>query len=145
MTAGLGEASTYAPPAPRILVVEDDPETRHFYMGVLSAAGFLTDEAHNGYQALAKAIETCPDLVLTDIAVPGLDGIELCRRLRADSRTRAVPVLAVTGYGDRRYPDRATQAGANCVLIKPLDADLLVTEARRLISERAAPVGPPAF
>ena len=87
--------------SPRVLVVEDDPETRHFYMGVLAADGFHTYEAHNGFQALAKAIETLPDLVLTDIAVPGLDGIELCRRLRADPSTCAVRVLAVTG-DDRR-------------------------------------------
>ncbi len=120
--------------SPRVLVVEDDPETRHFYMGVLSAAGFDTYEAHNGFQAFAKAIETMPDLVLTDIAVPGLDGIELCRRLRADARTQSVPVLAVTGYDDRHYPDRVIDAGANRVLLKPLDGSVLVSEARRLVS-----------
>jgi|SRR5688572_25520735 CheY-like chemotaxis protein len=121
--------------SPRVLVVEDDPETRHFYMGVLAAEGFLTHEAHNGFQALAKAIESPPDLVLTDIAVPGIDGIELCRRLRADARTRSVPVLAVTGYEDRRYPDRVMDAGANRVLLKPLDPIVLVAEARQLVSK----------
>ena len=104
-------------------------------MGVLSAAGFDTYEAHNGFQAFAKAIETIPDLVLTDIAVPGLDGIELCRRLRADAQTpKSVPVLAVTGYDDRHYPDRVIDAGANRVLLKPLDGSVLVSEARRLVS-----------
>ena len=121
--------------SPRVLVVEDDPETRRFYMGVLAAEGFLTHEAHNGFQALAKAIESPPDLVLTDIAVPGIDGIELCRRLRADARTRSVPVLAVTGYEDRRYPDRVMDAGANRVLLKPLDPIVLVAEARQLVSK----------
>jgi CheY-like chemotaxis protein len=120
---------------PRVLVVEDDPETRQFYMGVLAAEGFLTHEAHNGFQALAKATEAPPDLVLTDIAVPGLDGIELCRRLRADPRTRSVPVLAVTGYEDRRYPDRVMDAGANRVLLKPLDPAVLVAEARQLVAK----------
>jgi CheY-like chemotaxis protein len=121
--------------SPRVLVVEDDPETRHFYMGVLAAKGFLTHEAHNGFQALAKAIEAPPDLVLTDIAVPGIDGIELCRRLRADPRTRSVPVLAVTGYEDRHYPDRVMDAGANRVLLKPLDPAVLVAEAQQLVSK----------
>src|SRR5688500_7292821 len=119
---------------PRILVVEDDPETRHFYMGVLAAAGFSIDEAHNGFQAFDKALESPPDLILTDIAVPGIDGIDLCRRLRSEARTRDVPVLAVTGYGDRHYPNRVLEAGANHVLIKPLDGALLVSEARRLLS-----------
>jgi CheY-like chemotaxis protein len=122
-----------APQSPRVLVVEDDPETRHFYAGLLAADGFHTHEAHNGFQAFAKAIETRPDLVLTDIAVPGFDGIELCRRLRADPRTRGVRVLAVTGYDDRQYPDRALEAGADQVLLKPVDPALLVAEARRLV------------
>jgi CheY-like chemotaxis protein len=122
-----------APQSPRVLVVEDDPETRHFYAGVLAAAGFDTLDAHNGFQAFAKAIETGPDLVITDIAVPGLDGIELCRRLRADPRTLGVRILAVTGYDDRQYPDRAIEAGADHVLLKPIDPALLVSEARRLV------------
>src|SRR4051812_46534446 len=119
--------------APAVLVVEDDPETRQFYLSVLTADGFRAEQAHNGFQAFEKAIASPPDLVLTDIAVPGMDGIELCRRLRADERTRHVPVLAVTGYGDRHYPDRAIEAGANHVLIKPLDAAVLLAETRRLL------------
>ena len=129
---------TDAPQSPRVLLVEDDPETRHFYAALLAADGFDTYEAHNGLQAFAKAIETTPDLVVTDIAVPGLDGIELCRRLRADPRTRSVRVLAVTGYDDRQYPHRAIEAGANRVLLKPVDPALLVAEARRLVQPAAA-------
>jgi DNA-binding response OmpR family regulator len=121
--------------APLVLVVEDDPETRKFYRSILAASGFAIAEAHNGFQAFEKALAASPDLVLTDIAVPGLDGIELCRRLRGDERTSAVPVLAVTGYEDRRYPARIIQAGANHVLIKPLDADVLIAETRRLLRE----------
>ena len=129
---------TDAPQSPRVLVVEDDPETRHFYAGLLAADGFETHEAHNGFQAFAKAVEIKPDLVLTDIAVPGLDGIELCRRLRADATTRSVRVLAVTGYDDRQYPDRAIEAGADRVLLKPVDPALLVSEARRLVMHPAS-------
>jgi CheY-like chemotaxis protein len=69
--------------APLILIVEDDAETRHFYINTLRLQGFRTDDAHNGLQALEKAFSSTPDLVLADIAVPGIDGIELCRRLRA--------------------------------------------------------------
>lgn len=125
-------------PAPTILIVEDDPETRQFYSAALARAGFRVDQAHNGHQALEKALKSPPDLVLTDIAVPGIDGIELCRRLRADERTRAIPLLAITGYGDRHYLDRVRIAGADQVLTKPCDAELLVTEARRLLSQTPA-------
>jgi two-component system, cell cycle response regulator DivK len=120
--------------SPLVLVVEDDPDTRHFYTVALSRDGFRTDEAHNGFQALEKAWAHPPDLILTDIAVPGLDGIELCRRLRADPRTRTVPILAVTGYDDRRYTDRASEAGANLVLIKPFASEVLIAQARLLLS-----------
>ena len=118
---------------PLVLVVEDDAATRQFYTDALARDGFATDQAHNGHQAFAKAVETTPDLVLTDIAVPGMDGIELCRKLRGDERTRTVPVLAVTGYGDRDYDDRAITAGADKVLSKPCDSELIIREARRLV------------
>jgi DNA-binding response OmpR family regulator len=123
--------------ARRVLIVEDDRELRQFYQTLFEGDGFRSDQAHNGLQAFEKAVDTRPDLILTDIAVPGIDGIELCRRLRADDRTRLIPVIAVTGYADRHYPDRATEAGADFVIIKPCAGAVLLTEARRLI-DRAA-------
>jgi CheY-like chemotaxis protein len=119
---------------PLVLVVEDDPETRQYYSIALAESGFDVTQAHNGYQALDKALERPPDLVLMDIAVPGLDGIELCRRLRSNPNTRDVPVLAVTGYENRHYEDRVRSAGANQILMKPCDPATLVTEARRLLA-----------
>jgi DNA-binding response OmpR family regulator len=124
------------PSSPIVLVVEDDPETRQFYSETLQREGFVVEQAHNGHQALHKALEMDPDLIVTDIAVPGIDGIELCRRLRADSRTHDIPVLAISGYGDRQYADRARMAGADRMLAKPCDAGLLVDEARRLLLSR---------
>ena len=132
MTAPRGAA----PSSPLVLVVEDDPETRQFYTEALQRDGFVVEQAHNGHQALHKALEIDPDLILTDIAVPGIDGIELCRRLRADSRTHDIPVLAISGYGDRQYADRARMAGADRMLAKPCDASLIVEEARRLLLSR---------
>lgn len=125
-------------PSRTILIVEDDLETRLFYSDALARGGFRIDQAHNGHQALEKALQSVPDLVFTDIALPGMDGIELCRRLRADARTRDIRLLAITGYGDRHYPDRARMAGADHVLIKPCDAERIVTEARRLLASAHA-------
>ena len=119
--------------APRVLVVEDDPETRRYYMEILVSGGFEVEQAHNGLQALDKVRRSAPDLVLTDIAVPGLDGIALCRQLRADPLTSDIPVLAVTGYDDRHYDDRVLEAGANRILLKPLRAETLIAEARGLL------------
>src|SRR5262245_62674385 len=107
MTAGRGAT----PSSPLVLVVEDDPETRQFYTEALQRDGFVVEQAHNGHQALHKALEMDPDLILTDIAVPGIDGIELCRRLRADLRTHDIPVLAIRGYGDQPFTSRERVAG----------------------------------
>ena len=130
--------------SPLVLVVEDDPETRQFYSEALRREGFAVEQAHNGHQALHKALEMDPDLILTDIAVPGIDGIELCRRLRADSRTHHIPVLAISGYVDRQYADRARMAGADQMLAKPCDAGLIVDEARRLLFSRVGRALAPA-
>jgi len=130
--------------APLVLVVEDDRDTRQFYTVALERDGFQVDQAHNGHQALEKALRSVPALIISDIAVPGLDGIELCRRLRADSRTKNVPIIAVTGYDDRQYPDRVRIAGADVVLIKPCAADRLVAEAWRLVGHAAPPIARPA-
>jgi DNA-binding response OmpR family regulator len=124
-----------------ILIVEDDRETREFYSDALARDGFTIDQAHNGHQALEKALQSSPNLILTDIAVPGIDGIELCKRLRSDARTRAIPVLAITGHDDRHYPDRALLAGADRVLIKPCDAEMLVREARLLLGLQGVRAG----
>ena len=132
------------PSSPLVLVVEDDPETRQFYSEALRREGFAVEQAHNGHQALHKALEMDPDLILTDIAVPGIDGIELCRRLRADSRTHDIPVLAISGYVDRQYADRARMAGADQMLAKPCDAGLIVDEARRLLFSRVGRALAPA-
>ena len=123
---------------PLVLVVEDDPATRRFYSDVLRGAGLAIEQAHNGHQALEKALTSAPQLIITDIALPGMDGIELCRTLRADARTRNIPVLAITGHGDRQYPDRVLSAGADRVLTKPCDVDLLVVEALRLLGHSDA-------
>jgi len=140
MTANRG-AGSYGTRAgsdgPLVLIVEDDPETRRFLVNALTRHGCRTEEAHNGLQALEKAFASTPDLVLADIAVPGIDGIELCRRLRSDARTRAVSILAMTGYDDRRYRDRAMQAGADRLLTKPFDFDTFLTAVSALIDSRA--------
>jgi len=126
---------------PLVLIVEDDLSTRTLYCDYLRHCGFRTADAHNGRQALEKARELHPDAVVTDLAVPGLDGFELCRALRTSRETLGIPILAVTGHSEYLdQPDRFRQAGIARVLIKPCTPDLIVQELRRLlgVSETAA-------
>ena len=125
-----------AQPAPTVLLVEDDRDGRRLYADWLSQAGFRVVEAHNGLQALDRALEFPPDVVVTDLHIPGIDGFELTRRLRNDPRTRAVPILAVTGYAAfAADPARARRAGCDAVLPKPCSPDELEQTVRALIDE----------
>lgn len=107
---------------------------RTLYANWLEQAGFRVAQAHNGLQALERAIDDLPDVVVTDLHIPGIDGYELTRRLRADARTSAIPILAVTGYGPfTQDPSRANRAGCDAVLAKPCSPEDLEAAIRMLI------------
>ena len=122
---------------PSVLLVEDDSDGRRMYAQWLTQAGFLVKQAHNGLQALEHAFESVPDIVVTDLNIPGIDGYELTRRLKHDPRTRTVPVVAVTGYAAfQADPGRAVRAGCDAVLEKPCSPDDLESAIRTLINGR---------
>jgi two-component system cell cycle response regulator DivK len=123
---------------PNVLLVEDDQDGRRMYVEWLAGAGFHVEEAHNGLQALERAFDTRPDVIVTDLNIPGIDGFELTRRLKHDARTRDIPVLAVTGYAAfASDPERARRAGCDGVLPKPCSPQDLETAIRSLIQERS--------
>jgi CheY-like chemotaxis protein len=134
-------ADRQIPPDPLVLIVEDDRSTRLMYCEYLALSGFRTADAHNGFQALEKAQELRPHAVLTDLAVPGMDGFEFCRALRRSPATREIPILAVTGHCEYLdQPDRFRQVGISHVLAKPCSPDLIAGELRRLIRDGAESV-----
>jgi two-component system cell cycle response regulator DivK len=126
---------------PTVLLVEDDQDGRRMYADWLTGAGFRVSQAHNGLQALERAVDSLPDVVVTDLNIPGIDGFELTRRLKQDPRTRDIPVLAVTGYAAfAADPDRARRAGIEAVLPKPCSPGDLETAIRSLMRERSRPM-----
>jgi two-component system cell cycle response regulator DivK len=115
----------------QILVVEDNEKSMKLFRDVLQATGYRTLEATTGRQALELAIEHAPDLVLMDIRLPDIDGIEALRRLRTDGRTASIPVLAVTAqamHGDR---ERFIAAGFDGYISKPVNVVELVGTVRQ--------------
>jgi two-component system, cell cycle response regulator DivK len=121
-------------PHPLVLIVEDDHSTRMLYRDYLSHSGFRTVDAHNGFQALEKARDLGPDAVLTDLAVPGMDGFEFCRALQESEETREIPILAVTGHPEYlNDPNRFRDAGITRVLTKPCDPERIVAELRQML------------
>lgn len=120
---------------PSVLLVEDDQVGRQMYADWLTEAGFNVDQAHNGLQALERAFASTPDVVVTDLNIPGIDGFELTRRLKLDPRTSGVPVVAVTGYAAfASDPARAQRAGCDAVLEKPCSAEALESTIRSFIN-----------
>jgi CheY-like chemotaxis protein len=117
-----------------VLVVEDDLATRDLYRAFLDESGFRTADAHNGFQALEKAQLLRPDAILTDLAVPGMDGFEFCLALQQSEVTRAIPIIAVTGHPEYiEEPDRFRHAGISHVFMKPCDPDAVIQHLRELL------------
>jgi two-component system cell cycle response regulator DivK len=135
------ESPQINPADPLVLIVEDDQGLRLMYREHLRMSGFRTIDAHNGFQALEKARERRPDAVVTDLAVPGMDGFEFCRALRRFADTREIPILAVTGHSEYLDdPIRFRHAGISHVLLKPCEPAEIVRVLRRLIDTSPAPL-----
>ena len=105
----------------RILVVDDDEKTREIMHLLLREKGHETIEAENGESALESIKAELPDLILLDVEMPGISGFEVVKRLKADSRTRAIPVIMVTGLGDQKSRLEALANGAEDYLLKPVN------------------------
>lgn len=110
----------------RILLVEDTDSLRHLFARMLKGQGFEVCEAPDGLTALGRLADFHPELVLTDLTMPGLDGIGLIRQLRAMPELDAVPVVAMTSLTSCEAEREARQAGAADFLAKPLDSGTLL-------------------
>jgi len=119
---------------PLILVVDDYEDAREMYAEYLRFCGFRVAEARNGNEALEQAFTLKPDLVLMDLSLPGMDGWEATRQLKADERTRQIPVVALTGHALAGASEGAKKAGCDSFVTKPCLPDDLVVEVRRMLS-----------
>ena len=124
------------PQPPTILVAERDQSVRKLQLLFLGRAGFAVDFADDGQEALDRALATPPALIVTEILIPRLDGLALCRRLREDPRTRTVPVIV---FSILAAAQRASEAGATAFLRKPLVDSIFVAAVQDLTA--AQPTG----
>ena len=120
-----------------ILCVERDPHIRELEAYFLDQAGFVVHFAEDGAQALELARSLKPAIVITEILVPGLDGLALCRQLKATAETRHIPVVV---FSNLVAEARAREAGAQAFLRKPLAEHRLVQAARELLGTKQLPV-----
>ena len=104
-----------------ILIVEDEPKNMTLIRDLLQVSGYSTIEATNGKQGVELAKANKPDLILMDIQMPVMDGLEATRILKADTTTSNIPVLALTSYAMKGDKERMLKAGCDGYLAKPLD------------------------
>ncbi len=123
---------------PRILIVEDEEALSLLLRYNLEAARYAVDTAKRGDEAEIKLRESTPDLVILDWMLPGLSGIELCRRLRAQSQTRQLPIIMLTARGEESERVRGLATGADDYIVKPFSLPELIARVSALL-RRAVP------
>ena len=126
------------PTGQTLLLVEDNEDNRIIYSTVLRHLGYRVIEAQDGVEAVELARTAQPDLILMDISIPRMDGWEATRILRGDSRTSAIPIVALTAHALADDRERAAEVGFSSYLAKPIEPRVVVAEVRRWIGDGAA-------
>jgi CheY-like chemotaxis protein len=122
-----------------ILVVDDNPDNMKLVTFLLEKRGYVVRTAANAYEALAILPSFPARLVLMDLEMPGMDGLELTRRLKADAATRTVIVVALTAYAMKGDEERAREAGCDGYLTKPIDTRSLPDAVAAFLAARVRP------
>ena len=131
-----------APLVPSVLVVDDFPDGREMVAEYLAFRGFSVLQAATGADAIALARKHRPRLILMDLGMPGLDGWETTRRLKADSRTRRCVIVALTAHALTSQRTTALSAGCDEVISKPFDLSELAETVDRIVNVGATPLKP---
>lgn len=123
----------------RILVVEDNAKNLKLVRDVLQFSGYEVTEARSGEEGVELARNRTPDLILMDLQLPGIDGVEALRLLRENPATRSVPVVAVTAFAMKNDRDRALLAGFNGYVEKPISVRALPSQVKNFLPPEESP------
>lgn len=124
--------------SPLILIVDDNTESRGMYAAYFRQAGFRVEEAGQGFQGIEKVFKLVPDIILMDLLMPALDGWETIRLLKGRPRTRAIPIIALTGDTRENDLKLAKNAGCDLLLLKPCLPDVVCGHVQRLLNLTSA-------
>jgi putative two-component system response regulator len=120
----------------RILLVDDLPQNLEILCAVLEPEGYALELAQDGQEALEMALKSPPDLILMDVSMPRMSGLEACRALKADERTRFVPIVLITALSAREDRIQGIAAGCDDFLAKPVDFEELLARSRSLLRQK---------
>lgn len=124
----------------RVLLIEDDPSSVRLVSYTLEQEGYEVLTATNGLEGLKKVREEAPDLLVLDVMLPGLDGFEVCRRLRADEQTAGLPVLMLSAKAQETDKTTGLKMGADDYLAKPADPSEIVARVANLLAMKTTRV-----
>jgi two-component system phosphate regulon response regulator PhoB len=130
---------------PAILVVDDEEDIRELVELNLSREGYSVLTCESGEQALERAVKEVPDLIVLDLMLPGIDGLEVCRRLKADAKTRRIAVVMLTAKGEEADIVAGLELGADDYVTKPFSGKVLVARVRRLLRRQPDEAGESAL
>ena len=122
-----------APMAKKVLIVEDNELNLKLFCDLLKAHGYDADAVRDGRDAFAKALECQPDLIIMDIQLPNVSGLELIERIKADATLGHIPIMAVTAYAAKGDEERIRAAGAEAYISKPVPLAKFVEAVRSLL------------
>ncbi len=122
----------------KILIIEDDPGTLRLMVYTLQHEGYQVITAANGLEGLRKAVNDKPDLVVLDVMLPGIDGFEICHRLRADPRTAQLPILMLSDKAQETDKATGLKVGADDYIIKPAAPSETTSRVRTLLAKKKA-------
>jgi two-component system cell cycle response regulator DivK len=126
--------------AKRVLVVEDNELNLKLFCDLLRAHDFAAEPVKDGREAVARAREFAPDLIVMDIQMPYVTGLELIQQMKLDMQLRAIPIMAVTAYAGHEDEERIRTAGANAYVSKPISLARFMEEVRALVPPDPPPI-----
>jgi two-component system cell cycle response regulator DivK len=124
---------------PHLLIVDDYADALDIWEMYLTSKGYRVTTAKDGASALREARAIIPDLIVLDLELPGISGIDVARELRRDPRTEDIPLIAATGFSQDRLLRLARQVGFDTIVVKPCDPDQMVDEIDRLLPDGDTP------
>jgi len=131
---GIYPFGSYQPETKKILIVDDDPATQGMLTKIMARHGYQTEIAGDGFEAGAKVVQFKPGLLILDLIMPGMDGFEVCRKIKGNPQTSHIKILAISGYNTDENRNRIMEAGADRYLPKPFKNDLLVEYVKALLN-----------
>ena len=133
---GMYPFGNIGPGMKKVLIVDDDRDIQRMFKRVLSHEGYRVETASDGFEAGVKVSTFKPGVIVLDLVMPGMDGFEVCRRIRENPDTSRIKILAVTGYDDKENRDQIMKAGADDYLAKPVDGPTLIHHVEDLLKNR---------